>query len=229
MVLQHTPGLPAQERGQAGVFHTALVVGDEATPAATLARAARHPRSRDVGSADHLVSRAFYFTDPEGNGIELHWDRPRSAWTDTGGQLEMAFLPLDPRAHLRAHPVSEDPSPAAARAGHVHLRVGDLATARDVHVDALGFAPTLDVPGALLVSAGGYHHHMAMNTWQSPGAGPRAATSGLGEVAITVPPRADLGALADRPQRRSVDVADDGAVLRFEDPWHSRLAVPAAP
>ena len=231
VVLQHTPDLPVARPGQAGLFHTALLLPDQTALAATVATAARHPRSRYVGSADHLVSEAFYFTDPEGNGIELYHDRPRSAWPWSGGRLQMAALALEPRGYLEEH-LTEDalgaPQRAGAGVGHVHLKVGDVEAARRFYVDALGFAVMADWHGALFVSAGGYHHHLGLNTWESAGAGPRAATIGLGQVAVTVPGRADLDALVARLRHHRVAVADDGASVRFEDPWRSRIEVSAA-
>ena len=88
--LVHTPDLPVAGPHEAGLFHNAFLFPDEAGLAATVLRAAQHPRSRFVGSADHLVSEAFYFTDPEGNGVELYRDRPRDQWPP-----EMLTLPLD--------------------------------------------------------------------------------------------------------------------------------------
>ena len=231
VVLVHTPDLPVARPGQAGLFHTALLLPDQAALAATVATAARHPRSRYVGSADHLVSEAFYFTDPEGNGIELYRDRPRHAWPCADGRLQMDSLALDPGAYLAEHLTDEAlaaPQRDGAGVGHVHLKVGDLDAARRFYVDALGFAVTADWHGALFVSAGGYHHHLGLNTWESAGAGPRAATIGLGQVAITVPGRADLDALVARLRRHGVATADDGASVRFEDPWRSRIEVAAA-
>ncbi len=230
LVLHHEPDLPVAAPGHAGLFHTALLFEDEASLAATVVSAGRHPASRFVGSADHVVSNAFYFTDPEGNGIELYWDRPRSAWRSPDGSLRMASLPLDPQGFLERHltevaldGVEQHPG----RVGHVHLKVGDLAAARAFYVDTLGFEQTYEMPGALFVSAGGYHHHMGMNTWASLGAGPRAATLGLGQVTITVPGREDVEALANRLRHASVPVRDDGATLRFEDPWSSLIEVSA--
>jgi catechol 2,3-dioxygenase len=231
VVLRHTPDLPVARPGQAGLFHTALLLPDQAALAATVATAARHPRSRYVGSADHLVSEAFYFTDPEGNGIELYRDRPREAWPWADGRIQMATLALDPGAYLGEHLTESGlaaPQAAGAGVGHVHLKVGDVAAARGFYVDALGFAVMADWHGALFVSAGGYHHHLGLNTWDSAGAGPRAATLGLGQVAVTVPGRADLDALAARLRRHGVAAADDGASLRFEDPWRSRIEVSTA-
>lgn len=229
MVLQHTPGLPAPRRDQAGLFHTAILFETAADLAAAVLTAARHPRSRFVGSADHLVSEAFYFTDPEGNGIELYADRPRDAWQRRGDQVLMDTLHLDPQEYLRTHlagatdvtaTVLHD---AAAKVGHVHLQVGDIALAREFYADGLGFATTFEMSGALFLSAGGYHHHLAVNTWNSRGAGPRASTLGLGEVRVTVADRAELDAVASRLRASGVDVADDGRSLATSDPWRNRV------
>jgi catechol 2,3-dioxygenase len=107
----------------------------------------------------------------------------------------------------------------------VHLQVGDIASARRFYVDLLGFDVTARLDSALFVSAGGYHHHIGMNTWHSAGAAPRAATLGLGDVRILVPTRDDVEALADRLRFHAVPTADDGRTLRFADPWNTELAV----
>ena len=230
--LVHTPGLPAVDRRQAGLFHTAFLFDDAASLAATVYRAAQDRRGSFVGSSDHLVSEAFYFTDPEGNGVELYTDRPRETWVRERGQILMATEFLDPNAYLRAHLDQEtfDAGPSlAGRVGHVHLQVGDIATAHDFYVDAVGFEATVtEYSGALFASAGGYHHHVAMNVWNSAGAGPRAASLGLGDVAITVPGRDDLDALVARLRARGVQHADDGRSVVVHDPWGTRvtLAVP---
>ncbi|UZN05407.1 VOC family protein [Cellulomonas sp. S1-8] len=227
--LVHTPGLPAVDQRQAGLFHTAFLFDDAPSLAATVYRAAQDPRSRFVGSSDHLVSEAFYFTDPEGNGIELYTDRDRDLWLHRDGTLVMGTEPLDPNAYLRAHVTQEalDAGPAlAGRVGHVHLQVGDIAVAEAFYLDALGFEATVrGYPGALFASAGGYHHHVAMNVWNSRGAGPRASTLGLGDVAVTVPGRADLDALAGRLRARALPYADDGRSITLRDPWDTQVTV----
>lgn len=230
VVLRHTPDLPAPRRGEAGLFHTAILFDDEPGLAATVASIAAHAPGTYVGSADHLVSKAFYFTDPEGNGIELYWDRSRDLWRWENGQVAMASLHLDPNEFLREH-LSEtaltQPGAAGAVVGHVHLQVGDVPTARAFYVDALGFEATAQWHGALFVAAGGYHHHLAMNTWNSVGAGPRASSLGLGEVSIVVPTADDVAALAGRLAHHGVAVRDDGATLSFEDPWRNLIKVAA--
>ncbi|GAA4282793.1 VOC family protein [Brevibacterium daeguense] len=227
--LIHTPGLPPVNPRQAGLFHTAFLFDDQESLAATVLRAAQNPLSRFVGSSDHGVSEAFYFTDPEGNGIELYTDRPREKWDRQRGQIMMTTVHLDPNAYLRTHitPESLAAGPGrAGRVGHVHLQVGDLTTAEDFYVGAIGFETTLrEYTGALFTSAGGYHHHVAMNTWNSAGAGPRAAGLGLGNVAVTVPGRDDLDALAARLTARKVQFADDGRAITASDPWGTRVTV----
>lgn len=227
--LAPAPGLNIPGRGEAGLFHTALLFKDQASLAATIATAAQFEPRSFTGSADHLVSEAFYFTDPEGNGIELYWDRPRSNWSWNGTDVVMDSLALPPQRYLEQHLTEESlqgQRETAAGVGHVHLQVGDVQTARDFYVGTLGFEKTAGWHGqALFVSAGRYHHHMAMNVWNSRGAGPRKDTLGLGEVLIEVPEGDDVGALADRLKVAGVPAHHTGAELRFEDPWRNRIRV----
>ncbi len=228
IVLRHEPSLPTSAPHQAGLFHTALLFPTKSALAATVLSAAQHKDSRFTGSADHLVSEAFYFTDPEGNGIELYWDRPRELWNYDGAHVRMAVDPLDPGRFLDEN-LSDDAIASAtvtsAGVGHVHLQVGDTRLARDFYVDTLGFETTAEMPGALFVSAGGYHHHMAMNTWNSRGAGPRAASLGLGQVSINVPSRDDVDSLLVRLRHHDIAVKDDGAAISFGDPWNNLIEV----
>lgn len=228
----HTPDLPGADPRQAGLYHTAFLFDDPGSLSATVYRAAQNPRSQFVGSSDHLVSEAFYFTDPEGNGIELYTDRPRSQWGFVNGDIQMATQYLDPNAYLQRHLTQEvlDAAPGlAGRVGHVHLQVGDVRVARAFYLDALGFEPTAtSYPGALFASAGGYHHHIAMNVWHSAGAGPRAASLGLGDVAVSVPAREDLDALTARLSAKNVAFADDGRAVRVDDPWGTQVTVAVA-
>jgi catechol 2,3-dioxygenase len=227
--LAPAPGLNLPERGEAGLFHTAMLFEDRPALAATVASAARYEPRLFTGSADHLVSEAFYFSDPEGNGIELYWDRPREAWSWEGGTVVMDSLALPPQKFLQDHLTEDAVSgqrESRAGIGHVHLQVGDVKSAQDFYVGTLGFEQTAGWHGqALFVSAGGYHHHMAMNVWNSRGAGPRKDTLGLGEVLIEVPQGDDVGALADRLRVAGVASHHTGAELRFEDPWRNRIRV----
>ena len=227
--LAPAPGLAVPARGEAGLFHTALLFEDQPSLAATVASAAQYEPQSFTGSADHLVSEAFYFNDPEGNGIELYWDRPREAWSWEGTNVVMDSLALPPQRYLEQFLTEESVAgqrETAAGVGHVHLQVGDVQSAHDFYVGTLGFEKTAGWHGqALFVAAGGYHHHMAMNVWNSRGAGPRRDTLGLGEVLIEVPSGDDVGALADRLKTAGVQSHHTGAELRFEDPWRNRIRV----
>lgn len=228
VILEHAPELRHASPREAGLFHTAIVFDTEETLAAAVYSVARKAPGTFTGSADHLVSKAFYFDDPEGNGVELYWDRDRSTWSWTHGQLEMASLYLDPNAFLGEN-LSEraaasvdngDDRLGTAVVGHVHLSVGDVASAHDFYVEKLGFETTASIGDqALFVSAGGYHHHMAMNTWNSRGAGRRQRTLGLGQVELAIPTVDDLGELTERMRHYGVDIRDDGQSVTFDDPW----------
>jgi len=227
--LVHTPGLPPNDPRQAGLFHTAFLFNDPASLAATVHRAAQTRGGRFAGASDHLVSEAFYFADPEGNGVELYTDRDRTLWVRDGPEIRMATEHLDPNTYLQQH-LQQDAIDAGASlpgiVGHVHLQVGDLATARAFYLDALGFEATqTGYRGALFASAGGYHHHIAMNVWNSRGAGPRAASLGLGDVAITIPQPPGLDALAERLTHHGVPFSHDGRAIAVKDPWGTRVTL----
>lgn len=244
--LRHRPHLPRGERRTAGLFHTALLHPDAGTLATVLASVALRTPQLYTGSGDHLVSQAFYLDDPEGNGVELYVDRPRLEWAWNGDQVVMDTLWLDPNAFLAEHltdtarnylETAPDRRPALAGTqaqvvGHVHLKVGQTDRARDFYVDTLGFEVTAELPGALFVSAGGYHHHMAMNTWQTAGVGLRAPGLGLGLVSIEVPSADDVLSAARRLRARGQDVALEvsaaSAHLSVDDPWGNRVEVASA-
>jgi catechol 2,3-dioxygenase len=233
VVLKYSPELRSAAPRSAGLFHTAILFETQTALAAAVYSVATKEPGTFTGSADHLVSQAFYFTDPENNGVELYWDRARDQWSWTHGQVEMSTLYLDPNAFISEHLTDEAASApiiGGAVVGHVHLSVGDTASARAFYVDRLGFEATASIGGsALFVSAGGYHHHMAMNTWNSAGAGRRAPALGLCRVDIVVPTSDDLGALGERMSHYRVPVRDDGAALSFDDPWANAIRVmPAA-
>lgn len=227
VILEHSPELKQASPRAAGLFHTAILFETETALAAAVYSVAQYAPNTFTGSSDHLVSKAFYFNDPEGNGIELYWDRDRSEWSWVHGQVEMDSLFLDPNQYLQDYMTEDamnDPVIGDATIGHIHLQVGDIEGAQKFYVDWLGFDATkANFPGALFVSAGGYHHHMAMNVWNSRGSGRRDNTLGLGEVDIVLPTKDEIGEVAERVQHYGVQVADDGRTLRFEDPWANVL------
>ncbi len=232
--LEHRPDLRPAPPRSAGLYHTAVLFDDRADLAAALYSAATRGGGAFVGSADHLVSLAFYLQDPEGNGVELYWDRPRDQWRWEAGQVAMDSLPLDPNAFIRDHHRGDGepqaPVGAAARLGHVHLKVGDVPTARTFYVDVVGFEVTTDAwPSALFASAGGYHHHLGMNVWESRGAGPREPALGLESFEVLVDP-GDLEAVAARLSGGGHDTTRDGeGSVSAYDPWGTRVRFRAAP
>ncbi len=231
VLLRHSPALRHAGPREAGLFHTAILFETRAALATAVYRTATAHPDRFTGSADHLVSEAFYFDDPEGNGVELYWDRPRDAWQWSGDRVAMATLPLDPNAFLREH-FTDDAlgHPLPGTVGHVHLSVGDVDTARDFYAGALGFDITAELGNqAVFMSAGGYHHHMAMNVWRSRGAGRRQPTLGLGLINIVLPSADAVGALTERMRDHRLDVADDGRTVTVDDPWGNLLRVTSTP
>jgi catechol 2,3-dioxygenase len=204
---------PARARRSSGLFHLALLVPDRAALAQALRRVAGAGWRLD-GASDHLVSEALYLSDPEGNGIELYRDRPRAEWRRAeSGELAMATLPLDLQHLLSAAPddAPDDGMPADTALGHVHLQVSELAAAEAFYADALGFDVTVrSYPGALFVAAGGYHHHLGLNTWSSAG-GPPAdpAARGMRDFAI------HFGDAGER-DRATNRLAEAGYALREE-------------
>ncbi|MGY3128712.1 catechol 2,3-dioxygenase [Agrococcus sp. UYP33] len=236
LVLEEAPDLRGPNPSDAGLFHTAILYPTQAALAAAVVRMSQIPGIQFAGTGDHHVSEAFYFADPDGNGVELYADRPRDRWEWANGHVHMTTEFIDPNRFVDEHLDrgafgTSQIAPADAKVGHVHLQVGDVRTARAFYVDALGFAETASLGGtALFVSAGGYHHHMAMNVWNSRGAGRRADTLGLGRVEITVPDADALGAARQRLAARGVAVADDGRSIRFDDPWANAITLtPLAP
>jgi catechol 2,3-dioxygenase len=228
LILEHAPEMKYAAENESGLFHTAFLFDTKAQLAYAVASVASKYPGSFTGSADHLVSEAFYFDDPEHNGVELYWDRERTEWSWQHGQVEMGTLALDPNAYLRANlPAAVEDT--TSNVGHVHLSVGSIAQAEDFYVKALGFDVTMNWGGtALFVSAGGYHHHMAMNIWKSRGAGFRQPTLGLRDVAIRLPDLDALGAAEERLKSAKVSIRHDGETIRLDDPWGNQVSLALA-
>jgi catechol 2,3-dioxygenase len=196
------------DRRATGLFHLAILVPTRAELARSLARIAESRWPLD-GASDHLVSEALYLSDPDGNGIEVYRDRPREQWRRTGGQLEMATLPLDLRdvlGELNGDEQLPATVPVDTRIGHVHLQVAEIHAAERFYNGVLGFDVTVrGYPGALFVSAGGYHHHLGLNTWHSAGGTPPAPGSvGLRSFDVVLPDQAALETVLERAQTAGV-------------------------
>jgi catechol 2,3-dioxygenase len=201
----------------AGLYHSAILYPDEAGLAAALASVAQAAPETYQGSADHLVSLAFYLADPEGNGVELYVDRPADEWEWVDGRVTMGAEPLDPNQFINEHFAAE--SSGSATVGHVHLRVGELDAAETFYVDVLGFDITADAPGALFLSAGGYHHHLAVNTWNSLDASERMPSLGLGSFTVVLANSAEMEAASDRIAGAGLAVTTINGGVAVDDPW----------
>jgi catechol 2,3-dioxygenase len=217
------PDAPVRPRGTTGLFHLAVLVPSRID----LARAIRRVVDADwsfTGASDHLVSEAMYLDDPEGNGIEIYRDRPREEWRrTTEGELAMATLPLDVDGILGELGGSPDPAPAASpdtRIGHVHLQVADIAETERFYCGLLGFDVMVrSYPGALFVSAGGYHHHLGLNTWAGAGAPPPPpGARGLDRFEILLPDAAELERIERRLAGGGAEVQRHDGGLRVTDP-----------
>jgi catechol 2,3-dioxygenase len=190
--LESAPAAPPPPSFSTGLFHLAILVPDRAELGRSLRRVIEHGW-RLTGASDHLVSEALYLDDPEGNGIEIYRDRPREEWGHAdGGELRMATLPLDLDSVLSAAGEGERDDagmPGGTTIGHVHLRVADIPAAEGFYNGELGLEVMVrSYPGALFVAAGGYHHHVGLNTWQSEGAPPPPEGSlGLDRYELVLP------------------------------------------
>lgn len=226
------PGAPPRPRRTTGLFHLAIVVPDRPRLGAALRRISAADWEL-TGASDHLVSEALYTSDPEGNGIEIYRDRPRQDWPRLDGAIQMDTLPLDlPSVLAEADPDDTGGLAPGTRMGHVHLNVADIGDAEAFYADALGFDVTVrGYPGALFVSAGGYHHHLGLNTWAGEGApAPPAGSRGLDRFEIAVPGDADVQAAAGRLEGAGVAVeGNEGGALSFSDPFGNGVALRASP
>lgn len=191
---------PATE--QTGLYHFALLVPGRADLARWLAHAARD-RVQLTGLSDHFVSEALYLSDPDRHGIEIYWDRPRALWQ---GQVaeRMTTLPLDVEGllHELEDPFAErfDGLPPATVMGHVHLKVAKIPETIAFYRDVIGFALMAQLgPYAAFLSAGGYHHHLGANTWESYGAfPPPPGSAALRHATIVLPDEDERGRVLDR-------------------------------
>jgi len=215
---------PVPRRGRFGLYHFAVLLPDRVA----LGRFAAHALRQGLrpGTADHAVSEALYLNDPDGLGIEVYADRPRASWTYRGDELVMTTEPLDLGSLITAGE-GEDwaGAPAGTTMGHVHLHVGDLEEAEAFYHRTLGFEKKVwSYPGALFLSAGGYHHHLGTNTW-SPGPSARADEAKLLAWELVVPERQQTNDVAQRLRAGGYAVEDAQDGVRTSDPWGTQVYV----
>jgi catechol 2,3-dioxygenase len=232
LVLTESSAAP-RVRATTGLYHFAILVPSRLE----LARALRRFIETGTvmqGYADHGVSEALYLADPDGNGIEVYRDRPRREWPRAGDRLEMGTDPMDFEGvlgELNDHPEPAGGLPVATMMGHVHLHVADIAAAERFYVDVIGFDLMQRFGrSASFVSAGGYHHHIAFNTWAGVGAPPPPPGAiGLRHFTVQVATAAARDAVEERLRaaRLPFETGDDAALL-VRDPSANRLSIAAA-
>jgi len=221
---------PIPRRGRLGLYHFAILLPDRAD----LARFVRHlgDIGEPAGMSDHLVSEAIYLSDPDGLGIEIYADRPRDRWRRDGRQLAMATEPLVLDDLLRA--AGAEPwagMPAGTVIGHVHLHVGELVRAEAFYHGGLGLDKVVwGYPGALFLSAGGYHHHLGVNTWAAGAEPARESDARLLEWELVLPGQGDVQAALASLEASGAKVEGDAAGGVVRDPWGTALRLsPARP
>jgi catechol 2,3-dioxygenase len=218
-----TRGVP--RGGVLGLYHFAILLPSRAH----LAQFVKHLAGRQMqfGAADHFVSEAIYLWDPDGLGIEVYADRPRAAWQADGRELVMTTDRLDLRALVETSSESAKWAgmPAGTTMGHMHLSVGDLEEASGFFHRGLGLDTVVwSYPGALFMSAGGYHHHLGTNTWSMGARQAISSDARLLEWELVVPTDADVRA-AEESLRAAGYSARAGVTT---DPWGTALRVTAA-
>jgi catechol 2,3-dioxygenase len=217
--------------GRTGLYHFALLVPTRLE----LARTLRHLLDADakfVGFADHHVSEAIYLVDPDGHGIEIYSDRPRSKWVDAAGNFMMTTQSLDIQGLIN---LLDEDNPHDWRGlhvdttmGHIHLHVSDLSEAVTFYQEILGFELMFGMQSAAFISAGGYHHHLGLNTWAGVGAPPPPGDSlRLLTYEILLP---DINAISQAENRLKLagyPFQVESKTLYLEDPSANKIVFKA--
>lgn len=230
--LEELPGAHPQPSRATGLYHFAILVPSRVDLARSLARLAqmKYPLG---GSSDHLVSEALYLSDPDRNGIEIYRDRPRSEWDWQQQEVRMAVDPLDLRdllAEIQGEALDWQGLNEQTCIGHMHLQVADLSQAEQFYHGVLGFDVTAKLPGALFLSAGGYHHHIGANTWNSRN-GPQtpADAAGLRYFTLLLPDEQAREDVVGRLKSAHVAFEQQGEDVALADPWNNGVRLSLAP
>ena len=209
-----------------GLFHLAILLPTRADLGQWLRHYAQNHKLD--GAGDHLVSEALYLNDPEGNGLEIYWDRPCSGWTIRNGQIQMDTLPVDIPGVLAAAPDQPFTKlPSGTTAGHIHLQVDNVPKARAFYHQVLGFAETgyfSDQAG--FFGAGGYHHHIGSNIWNSRGATPPPADAlGLDHYELLFSSREKLNQTIVRLKKHDIALTETNSGVQVKDPAGNQIVL----
>jgi catechol 2,3-dioxygenase len=218
-----------------GLYHLAIVVPDRRELARVIARLGR--LRWDQSPTDHVMTKANYLWDPDGNGIEIYVETPEDGTMgfangtffaqDKDGRTRSGRDPIDLEelsSHLREDDNLDEPMPAGTKMGHIHLHVADVEDALRFYHDLVGFDVMGHVPGVGFVSAGGYHHHVGLNTWAGQGARPAPpGSAGLRRYTIELPTQRDLDDVIGRLEHGNVRLAEEAGGLAAADPSANRV------
>jgi catechol 2,3-dioxygenase len=213
----------------AGLYHFALLHPSRQELARAMQRllVTRTPIS---GASDHGISEAIYLPDPDGNGIELAADRPRERWGDLRDPTTIGPAPLDLQELLSLVEGSEPQAQASEQlvVGHLHLHVGDIERALAFWRDAIGFEVMTRFPSAAFIAAGGYHHHLGLNTWRGEGVPPVPDDAvGLRHWTIALEDAEQVAAVRERVAAAGAEVEERPGGFLTRDPWGNAVVIEA--
>lgn len=222
LILERDPQATLRPRNTTGLYHYALKLPGRPALGAFLDWALKG-RLPVIGASDHGVSEAVYLTDPEGNGIEVYADRDREDWPMQQGELRMVTEPMQVESVIQSAETTEGELwrfPEGSQLGHIHLQVTNLAEAELFYRDLLGFELMQRYGGqAGFLSAGGYHHHIGLNTWNTQGApAPPEPSTGLVEFAIELVEPEELERIQSNIVSAGYPYERDDYALRIRDP-----------
>lgn len=213
--------IPKVER-RTGLYHFAILLPTRADLSVFLRHLVQTGYS--LGAADHYVSEAIYLTDPDGNGIEVYRDRPSSEWTWKNGLVDMATEQLDAKGILAESDAEWTGLPSETVMGHIHLHVADLKKAEEFYTKGLGFKTVSYYPQAAFVSSGGYHHHIALNTWQGVGAPtPPKNSVGLNWYTLVFPDEKTRSTVIKQLQQLGAKVTEEADFYGTSDPSGNQI------
>ena len=215
-----------------GLYHFALLVPNRLE----LAKTFKNLVDTDTplgGFSDHSVSEAIYLSDPDGNGIEIYRDRSREEWPRQNGRLQMDTLPLDLQSligELKGHSYEWQGLHPGTKMGHIHLHIRNVEEAEDFYCDVLGFERVMRYgPSAAFVSAGGYHHHIGLNTWAGVGAPPPPPQAvGLRYYQILLPSPAATEEVIKRLDNKQIPYAKQNNGILLSDPSQNQILLSVA-
>ena len=222
LTLEEPADVISKQERMSGLYHFAILLPSRAD----LGDFLRHLilTGYPLGAADHYVSEALYLNDPDGNGIEVYRDRPSSEWSWKNGLVEMATEQLDAEGILAESNTEWKGLPSGTLMGHIHLHVGDLEKTKEFYTKGMGFEVVSYYPQAVFLSSGGYHHHVAINTWQGAGAPtPPKNSVGLNWYSIVFPNQETREKVMEQLKQIGAPLSNEGNFYVTSDPAGNQI------